>query len=81
MVDDFEAIMIPKARLSEGIVGRMRASAMTLTAGRKHGIYKYYLNGSEAARRGECQHKTTYLCVIRVQGVEYRLDKGSFWSG
>ena len=48
VVDDFEAIMIPKARLRKGMVGRMQPSAIAmLKTGRKpdgHGIYKCYLN-------------------------------------
>jgi hypothetical protein len=43
-VNDFEAIMRPKARLSKCMVGRM-LSMEILTAGRKpdgHGVYKCY---------------------------------------
>ena len=30
VVDDYEAIMTPTARLSKGVVGRMQASAMAM---------------------------------------------------
>ena len=43
MVDNFEAIMTPKARLSKGMVGRVQASVMAMPqAGRRHGICKGY---------------------------------------
>ena len=43
VVDDFEAIMRPKARLSKGVVGRVQVSKMAIPeAGRMHIICERY---------------------------------------
>lgn len=61
VVDGFEAVMKPKARLSKGMVCRMQASVMAmLKAGTKpdsHGIHKCHLERARE-RGGECQHKS-----------------------
>ena len=48
VMDDFEAIMTPKARLSKGMVGRVQASTMAmLQAGEGMAYVKATLNRSE----------------------------------
>ena len=65
VVDDIEVIMRPKARLSEGMAGRIQASARTmLTAGRKHGIHKCYLNGSEKGQGNVNTRPRTFLPFV-----------------
>ena len=66
-VDDSEAIMTPKARLSKGVVGRRQASAMAmLGAVRRHAIcvrYPEYVR----ERGAECHVKTMYLRPVHVR--------------